>query len=96
MPDTLSIRPAGADELPLVLEFIRELAAYERLEHEVVATTEDLAVALLGPRAFAEVVFACLDERSRGIGKHLLAWLARTALARGCARLERMNGPRCA
>jgi len=56
MPDTLSIRPAGADELPLVLEFIRELAAYERLEHEVVATTEDLAVALLGPRAFAEVV----------------------------------------
>jgi len=120
MPDTLSIRPAAADELPLVLEFIRELAAYEHLEHEVVATTDDLAVALLGPRPFAEVVFACLDGRpvgfalffhnfstfrgkpgiyledlyvrpavrGRGIGKRLLAWLARTALERGCARLE--------
>ncbi len=120
MPESLSIRFARADELPLVLEFIRELAAYERLEHEVVATTEDLAAALLGPRPFAEVVFACLEQRpvgyalffhnfstfrgkpglyledlyvrpharGRGIGKQLLAWLARAALERGCARLE--------
>jgi len=26
--------------------------------------------------------------RGRGIGRRLLAWLARTALERGCARLE--------
>jgi len=120
MPDGLTIRPAAADELPLVLEFIRELAAYERLEHEVEATTADLAAALCGPRPYAEVVFACLDgtpvgfalffhtfstfvgkpgiyledlfvrpqARGRGIGRHLLAWLARTTLERGCARLD--------
>ena len=120
MPDGLTIRPAAADELPLVLEFLRELAAYERLEHEVEATTADLAAALCGPRPYAEVVFACLDgtpvgfalffhtfstfvgkpgiyledlfvrpqARGRGIGRHLLAWLARTTLERGCARLD--------
>jgi GNAT superfamily N-acetyltransferase len=120
MPDSLTIRPAAAHELPLVLEFIRELAAYERLEHEVEATTADLAAGLFGPRPYAEVVFACLDgtpvgfalffhtfstfvgkpgiyledlfvrpeARGRGIGRHLLAWLARTTLERGCARLD--------
>ncbi|HEV3182296.1 MAG TPA: GNAT family N-acetyltransferase [Steroidobacteraceae bacterium] len=120
MPDTVSIRPAAADEIPLVLEFIRELAAYERLEHQVAATTADLTAALSGPRPFAEVVFACVDDtpvgfalffhnfstfhgkpgiyledlfvrphaRGRGIGKRLLAWLARAARERGCARLE--------
>ena len=120
MADTVTIRPAAAHELPLVLEFIRELAAYERLEHEVEATTADLAAALCGPRPYAEVVFACLDgtpvgfalffhtfstfvgkpgiyledlfvrpqARGRGIGRHLLAWLARTTLERGCARLD--------
>ena len=120
MPVSVTIRPAEAHELPLVLEFIRELAAYERLEHEVQATTADLAVALFGPRPFAEVVFACLEgepvgfalffqnfstflgkpgiyledlfvrpqARGHGIGRRLLAWLARTTLERGCARLE--------
>jgi GNAT superfamily N-acetyltransferase len=57
----ITIRPAGPHEMPLVLAFIRELAAYEHLEHEVVATERDLAAALSGPRPYAEVVFACLD-----------------------------------
>jgi GNAT superfamily N-acetyltransferase len=120
MSDTLTIRPATAGEMPLVLEFIRELAVYERLEHQMVATLADLTAALTGPRPFAEVVFACLDGtpvgfalffhsfstlrgkpgiyledlyvrpevRGRGVGRRLLAWLARTALERGCTRLE--------
>ena len=66
MPVSVTIRPAEAHELPLVLEFIRELAVYERLEHEVQATTADLAVALFGPRPFAEVVFACLEGEPVG------------------------------
>jgi GNAT superfamily N-acetyltransferase len=120
MPDSVTIRPAAADEMPLVLEFIRELAAHERLEHELTVTLADLTAALTGPRPFAEVVFACVDgtpvgfalffhnfstlrgrpgmyledlyvrpqARGRGVGRRLLAWLARTALERGCARLE--------
>ncbi|HEY0767697.1 MAG TPA: GNAT family N-acetyltransferase [Steroidobacteraceae bacterium] len=117
---TLTIRPATAPDLPQVLAFIRELAVYEHLEHQVVATEADLATALFGPRPYAEVVFACLDgaavgfalffhnfstflgkpgiyledlfvrpeARGFGIGRRLLAWLARTTLERGCARLD--------
>jgi GNAT superfamily N-acetyltransferase len=106
--------------MPEVLAFIRELAVYEHLEHEVVASTADLSAALFGVQRYAEVVFACLDAvpvgfalffhnfstfrgkpgiyledlfvrpaaRGHGIGKRLLAWLAATALERGCARLD--------
>jgi GNAT superfamily N-acetyltransferase len=38
----LNIRKAIADDIPLILDFIRELADYERLAHEAVATPEDL------------------------------------------------------
>ena len=36
------IRPGTADDTPLILAFIRELAEYEKLSHEVVATEEEL------------------------------------------------------
>ncbi len=54
---TLTIRPAIAGEAGLVLRFIRELAAYEKLEHEVKATEADLERDLFGdtPRVFAEI-----------------------------------------
>jgi GNAT superfamily N-acetyltransferase len=118
-PD-ITIRPADPGEMPQVLAFIRELARYERLEDQVVATEADLAAALFRGRPYAEVVFGCLEgvpvgfalffhnfstflgkpglyledlfvrpeARGRGVGERLLAWLARTALERGCARLD--------
>lgn len=60
MPRT-KIRPATPHDVPLVLAFIRELAEYERLSHEVCATEEQLHEALFGERAVAEVVLASLD-----------------------------------
>jgi GNAT superfamily N-acetyltransferase len=44
--------------VPLILSFIRELAEYERLSHEVVATEEALRDHLFGERPVAEVVIA--------------------------------------
>ena len=41
-PTMLSIRPATANDIPLILEFIRELAEYEREPQAAVATSEDL------------------------------------------------------
>ena len=38
----LSIRPATAADVPLLLQFIRELAEYEREAHKAVATADDL------------------------------------------------------
>lgn len=54
----LRIRPATEADVPLILRFIRELAEYERLLHEVVATEERLRETLFGPRRAAEVVIA--------------------------------------
>ena len=46
---TLTIRSARPGEAGLVLAFIRELAEYEKLLHEVVATEAELETALFGP-----------------------------------------------
>jgi GNAT superfamily N-acetyltransferase len=62
----VTIRPARADEVPVVLQFVRELAEYERLSHEVVATEQALRDTLFGPKPYAEVVFACLAAEPVG------------------------------
>ncbi len=53
-----TIMPAGQDDVPLVLSLIRELAAYEQLAHEVVATEALLHEALFGLSAVAHAVVA--------------------------------------
>jgi len=66
MSDVITIRPAREDEVPLVLQFVRELAEYEHLLHEAVASEERVRRDLFGPRPYAEVVFACLDDEPVG------------------------------
>jgi GNAT superfamily N-acetyltransferase len=60
MSDEITIRPAAVHEVPIILQFIRDLAQYEHLEHQVVATEAMLSEVLFGPRPYAEVAFACL------------------------------------
>ncbi len=54
---TLTIRKAEERDAALVFSFIRDLAEYERLAHEVDATEIDVAQALFGPnpRVFADI-----------------------------------------
>ena len=54
---SLVIRRARPGEAGLVLSFVRELAGYEKLLHEVEATEADIDVALFGdsPRLFCEI-----------------------------------------
>jgi GNAT superfamily N-acetyltransferase len=52
-----TIRGTTVDDVPRILTFIRELATYEKLADEVVATEELLREHLFGPRPAAEVVF---------------------------------------
>lgn len=54
---TLSIRPVRPGEAGLVLGFIKELAEYEKLLHEVVASEADIADSLFAesPRVFCEI-----------------------------------------
>src|SRR5256885_17271582 len=114
------IRPATESDVALVVSFISELAAYEKLAHEVVVTEERIRGALFGPRPVAEVALACEGDqavgfalffqnfstflglpgiyledlfvrpsaRGHGVGRKLLAHLAKLARDRGCGRLE--------
>ena len=66
MPSSMNIRPISQGEEPLVLELIRELAAYERLADAVVATPELLADALFGDSAVAECLLAEWDGECVG------------------------------
>jgi GNAT superfamily N-acetyltransferase len=54
----LNIRIATEQDVPLILEFIRALAVYERLADRVVATEESLRETLFGHPRFAEVLIA--------------------------------------
>jgi GNAT superfamily N-acetyltransferase len=60
------IEPATARDVPLILKFIKGLAEYERLAHEVVATEESLRSSLFGPRRFAEVVIGYAGSEPAG------------------------------
>ena len=53
---SLSIRPARPGEAALALQFVRELAEYEKLTHEVAATEAMIDAALFGdnPRVFCD------------------------------------------
>jgi GNAT superfamily N-acetyltransferase len=62
----LKIVPATERDLSLVLSFIRKLAEYEKLSHQVVATEDLLREGLFGERRVAEVVLAYLDEEPVG------------------------------
>lgn len=61
-PPDLVIRFATANDCATVLRFIRELAEYERLAHEVVADEAQLRSTLFGAAPAAEVVLAELGE----------------------------------
>lgn len=53
---SFAIRSARPSDVPQILAFIRELAEYEKLEHEAVGTPDQLHQHLFGDRPFAEVI----------------------------------------
>lgn len=117
---TLHIRSAAPGDASLVMTFIRALAEYEKLSHEVVASEADIARHLFGPapRVFCDIaewagepagfalwyytystflgrhgiwledLFVYPALRGRGIGKALLAGLARRCVTEGLGRFE--------
>jgi GNAT superfamily N-acetyltransferase len=120
MSQALRIAPAGENEVPVILSFIRKLAEYEKLSHLVVCTEENILEHVFGATPVAEVLLAYWNEepvgfalyfrnfstflghpgiyledlfvdpehRAKGIGKALLARLAKIAIARGYGRLD--------
>jgi len=51
------IKETTASDVPLILNFIKGLAEYEKLSHEVIATEDGLRETLFGDNPKAEVIF---------------------------------------
>jgi GNAT superfamily N-acetyltransferase len=62
----LTLRFAEPADTGLILQFVRELAEYERLSHEVKADVPTLRDSLFGPRPVAEVVIAQFEGSPAG------------------------------
>ena len=62
---SLEFRNAERKDVSLILKFIVELATYEKLENEVIAT-EDLLEEWLFEKKSAEVIFAVVDDKEIG------------------------------
>ena len=83
---TITIRPAERQDVPLVADLIRQLAKFEKLEHEVVLTDDLLVAGLFGARPYAEAVIA--EEDGKPIGFALFFHTFSTFLARPGIYLE--------
>ena len=66
MASELKIIPAGPEHTSLLLEFIHELAAYEKLSDQVSVTDDALRASLFGPSRAAEAVLAYWREQPAG------------------------------
>src|SRR5438552_10157851 len=62
----IQISEATAQDTPVILELIRELAAYEKLADKVTATEDLLRHTLFGPHPAAEVLLAAADGETAG------------------------------
>jgi GNAT superfamily N-acetyltransferase len=63
---TLSIRSAVTTDLPLIAQFICDLAEYEKLAHEVRFDEAVLGDRLFGARPYAEVLIGEIDGIAQG------------------------------
>jgi GNAT superfamily N-acetyltransferase len=63
---TSSIRSAVATDLPIIAQFIRDLAEYEKLSHEVRFDEAVLGDRLFGTRPYAEVLIGEIDGSPQG------------------------------
>ena len=84
-PD-FKIRFATKSDVALILSFIKQLAEYEKLSHEVVATEALLEQTLFGKRQVAEVIFG--EYRGQAVGFALFSQNFSTFLGRPGIYLE--------
>jgi GNAT superfamily N-acetyltransferase len=79
----IRIRFATADDVPVLLALIRDLATYERAPDAVVATEEDLRLHGFGPQPRFEALLALVDGRPAGMAlfaPSFSTWLGKPGL----------------
>src|SRR6266576_2580723 len=83
MSSDFQICPARVEDVPVILQLIRDLATYERAPDEVTATEEQLVDVLFGERPVAEVLLAFEAETAVGFAVYFYnfsTWLGRPGL----------------
>jgi GNAT superfamily N-acetyltransferase len=82
-PNQIDIRPAHVEDVPIILQLIRDLAKYERAPNEVTATDEQLVDVLFGERPAADVLLAFEGQSAVGFAVffyNFSTWLGRPGL----------------
>ncbi len=81
--DNIIIREAIVEDCDLILRFITDLAIYEKAEHEVVASVQDLENTLFSDDATAKALICMLDEKPAGFAVYFYnysTWLGKNGL----------------
>ncbi|MCK8781157.1 GNAT family N-acetyltransferase [Rhizobium sp. NTR19] len=79
----LAIRAATRSDAATLLRFIRELAIYEKAEHEVAATLETIEESIFGPRSVTRALICERDGEAIGMAIWFFSystWQARNGL----------------
>jgi GNAT superfamily N-acetyltransferase len=79
----IALRCATAEDVGLLLQLIRELAAYERAPDAVVASEENLRLHGFGPEPRFEALLAFIDDQPAGFAlfyPDFSTWLGRPGL----------------
>ncbi len=80
---SLHIRRATADDTDLILQFIRELACYEKAEHAVKATAQDIHDSLFTGQATAKALICSLGDQPVGFAVYFYnysTWLGKPGI----------------
>ena len=70
----LRIERATENDVPLILDFIRELAEYERGLDRLIATEDVLRTTLFGARPYAEAVIAYVGAEPAGFAIYFFSY----------------------
>jgi GNAT superfamily N-acetyltransferase len=73
-PSPIIVRRATAEDSPLVLDFIQQLARYEKLEHECIATAEQVRETLFGAKPRAESLLAFQNDQPAGFAVYFFSY----------------------
>jgi GNAT superfamily N-acetyltransferase len=79
----MKIRAATREDVPVILQLIRDLATYERAPDEAIATEEQLLDVLFGERPAAEVALVFEGDQPAGFAVYFhnfSTWLGRPGL----------------
>lgn len=80
---TLNIKNATIEDSALILRFVKELASYEKAEHEVLATEADIKNSLFSENSITNAVICYANNKPIGFAVYFFnysTWLGKNGL----------------